>query len=154
MKYCYLAGSIGGIFYNEAINWRSRILSTPIEGVKFISPMRDKEYLKHEKRIATDCNEYQDTLLSNPKAIFNRDSYDIRSCDFIFVNLPKVINDIRPSLGTVWEIGYAAALRKPIILVTDDPDYFNHPLLSLSSGWIVDTVDKGLDVVRSLVGPY
>jgi nucleoside 2-deoxyribosyltransferase len=82
----YLAGPIGGLSYNEATNWRDQAATdlAPF-GIKCLSPMRGKDYLREEAILKGTG--YDDTLLSNNRAIVTRDRMDVTNCDALLMNL-------------------------------------------------------------------
>lgn len=74
--------------------------------------MRGKKYLANEKDIKDSYEKYP---LSCQKGITCHDRMDIMRCDIIIVNF---LGAKRVSIGTVMEITWADAWRKPIIIVT------------------------------------
>jgi len=49
------------------------------------------------------------------------------------------------------EAGWADAWRKPIVLVIEDKNVHEHGMLLTMCGFIVSTLQDGLNVVRDLV---
>lgn len=159
-RFVYLAGPISGLSYKEAVNWRDSVQKLFLPGIVGVSPMRMKEWAKKIK-IIKDVTQYEkvaedaEFLISGEsRAINTRDMMDCREVDMIFAYLPKEFNDRRPSWGTAKEIGYAAAFKKPIVLVTDDKGLAAHPLYREDCGWIVPTLELGAEVVNSVLGVY
>lgn len=154
-KFVYLAGPIGGCTHDEATHWRNYATQRFLSNIVGVSPMRGKATLESEGgRISASIVDYGNTLMSNGRAIFNRDRIDCTTADMVLCYLPRAFNERRPSLGTVLELGWANASDIPIIMVTDDPVYRDHPLLHHSCGWIVDNLDDGIHVVNSVLGAY
>lgn len=160
-RFIYLAGPISGTNYAEATDWRQTVTGLFLPGIIGISPMRLKEWCKKIKAIK-DVKQYEkvasetDFLISGEsRAINTRDMNDVRTCDMIFVYMPKWMNEkFGVSVGTVKEFGVAAECRKPVVLVTDDKKLAGHPLIREDAGWIVPTLEMGADVVNSVYGAY
>ena len=110
-KTVYLAGGISGLSYQQATEWRE-IATAVLEagGYRVLDPMRGKLDLIDEKEIHHD---YQEEHLT-PEAIFNQDLKDIEASDIIFARM-----DTAKSIGTPWEVGYAFAREKEIVLAVD-----------------------------------
>jgi len=151
MKYCYLAGPISGVSYDEASDWREYVSYHAAPGIVGVSPMRLKNYLEGVKSID---DSYPDDVAATTKAIKSRDHYDCTHCDILFVFLPKYLNDRRPSIGTILEMGWASENNVPIILVTDDERYINHPLISETADYLVEGLDDGIVLLNGILEPY
>jgi hypothetical protein len=52
------------------------------------------------------------------------------------------------------ELGWANSRSIPIVLVSDDSVYYEHPLIHHAAGWIVHDLDAGITVVNSVLGAY
>jgi nucleoside 2-deoxyribosyltransferase len=159
-KNIYLAGPISDCSHGEATEWRKLVEAQFLPGIIGVSPMRLKDWCKRLDRIQ-DVEQYREAtsdeefLISGEShAICARDYNDVSTADMIFAYLPQVYNDRRPSWGTAIELGWASALRKPVVLVTDDKRLASHPLVRESVGWIVPTLAMGVDVVNSVFGVY
>lgn len=139
-KIVYLAGAIAGLHYNDATNWRKE-LTTKLElaGHTVLDPMRDKEHLANT---IVGFTHNSDNCTAN--AIFTRDVSDIDKADIIFCYLTK------HSIGTCWELGYAYANNKYIIVVTTD-EFIEHPFLSESANYITTNYEDG---VSKLISQY
>ena len=72
----------------------------------------------------------------------------------VLAYLPKEINARRPSYGTVIEIGWAIAMRKPLLLVTDDPLVRDHPLIVANVPWVFPDFDAALETIEGLAMVY
>lgn len=144
----YLAGPITGLSYGETTDWRSyvinqfEIVSPTIKGY---SPMRGKKYLQTETHIA---GEYDEWPLSTAKGLTVKDRFDCQTSDVVFVNL---LGSERVSIGTVLEIGWASANHIPVVVVMDQQNIHNHAMIRETSSFIVDTIDRGIDVVCTIL---
>jgi len=82
-----------------------------------------------------------DGLKSNvpPEAIFDRDLLSVEEADLVVVNL-NTFGATRPPLGTICEMAWAGMLRTPIVLISNDPNYIEHPFVKRMASWIVPDV--------------
>ena len=145
----YLSGPIAGLSYNETMGWRDFFAA---EVAKFspdifcASPMRGKEFLRDIKSFKP--NGY-DHPLSTGKGIMTRDHWDCMTSDLIVVNL---LGAERVSIGTVMEMAWGHAYRKPIILIMEDKgNVHEHALLMETVGLRVQTLDEAVQIVRALL---
>lgn len=141
----YLAGPITGESWGGATDWRKQVGDALADvGIEGVSPLRSKEYLLNEVAIA---DRYDQHILSTSKGIFTRDFYDVSRVDGLFVNF---LGAKKVSIGTVMEIAYAWSLRKPIVVVMDKDNMHQHSMLREASGWIVDSIEDGIHVVKNV----
>lgn len=141
----YLAGPISGLGWDEATKWRNKVSNHLTEfGIETLSPLRYKNFLSTEKALA---DHYNDRPLATTRGIYTRDRWDVSRSDLIFVNLlgAKTI-----SIGTVMEIAWADMLNKPIIIVAEEGNAHLHAMVVESAGYIVPTLEDGIDVVIGL----
>lgn len=144
MKTIYLAGPISGCNNSEANDWRTRAMSRLAKhGITGISPLRC-EPLHGERYEYT----HPDPRFGTAKAIASKNFLDVQMCDMTLCYLPQL------SLGTLLELGWAHALRKPTILVSKEPKFVEHPVVIASSSWVVPTLDEGLDICVGILGDY
>lgn len=151
-KFIYLAGPINGCEEGEAKEWRKYVQSKFNKGIVGINPLRC------EPPAACSTGKYAATY-SDPKyglarAIHGKNWLDTVACDFVLAYLPKFANDRRPSYGTVMEIGWASAMKKPICLVTDDPVIVAHPVVNTAANWILNTLDESVELVNGIFTDY
>lgn len=106
--------------------------------------MRGKSYLQHEETINAT---YENFPLSTAKAINTRDHNDVFTCDAMLVNL---LDCEKVSIGTVMEIAWAFAYKKPTVLVTNN-NLHKHPMITESVGYIVSDLATGLNIIRLLL---
>lgn len=142
----YLAGPITGLPYDGSVNWRDEAQQVLASwGIWGISPMRCKSYLKSEVSIA---DSYEQHPLSSQKGITSRDRFDVMRASCIFVNL---LCSQTVSIGTVMEIAWADMLRKPIILVMEQSNLHNHPMIRESASVVVSDFAQALDITRDIL---
>ena len=150
-KYIYLAGPIAGLTEVEAIEWRGWVRERLPHGIVGISPLRC-EPLK-EGMVYTDDGATA-PMWSDARAINAKNWLDTESSDLVLAYLPKEMNDRRPSIGTIIEIGWAIGLRKPLIVVSDDEYMMEHPLIQRNASWRLENLEDAVEVITGLFGDY
>lgn len=150
MKTVYLAGSIAGCDRGEANDWRS-IVSHALAhyGIRGISPLRCEPLVGERYGVA-----YEDPRFGTAKAIASKNFADVQMCDMTLCYMPKALNERRLSMGTLIELAWAHALRKPTILVTDYEFLLEHPVVQANASWILSTLEEAVDVLAGILGDY
>lgn len=88
-------------------------------------------------------------IFSHPKMIVSKDMLDIDECTLMVVNL---LNAEKPSQGTIWEMGYAKAKGKQIVVIRDKNDAVHtSPFITESANVVVDNLDDAVMIVASLL---
>jgi nucleoside 2-deoxyribosyltransferase len=162
----YLAGPITGLTFEDADDWRQYArerLSAPVQhenvllqqhaspsGIVGYSPLRAKDYLLERGVLSGHPDAYTDQVLSSAKGILTRDHWDVSTCDMMLVNF---LGATSVSIGTVMEIAYASAYRKPVVVAMESDNVHVHAMLTESVGWIVDDLDYACDLVRAILLP-
>jgi nucleoside 2-deoxyribosyltransferase len=131
----YLAGFISGKNIKKCAEWRIKIREHyarkdwPIE---FLDPLNGKEFAEIT----------EDGLKSSvpAEAIFDRDLMSVQNADVLIVNL-DTFGEKRAPFGTHCELAWAGLQRKPIILITKDKDYIEHPFIKRMISWIVPDIE-------------
>lgn len=146
MAVIYLAGPIGGLSYSEATNWRDETAST-LEpyGIECLSPMRGKDYLINEAILKGTG--YDDTLLSNNRAIVTRDRMDVVNSDAILMNLTGAT---RISIGSMVELGWADTHRIPIIIVMEPGNLHEHGFVYEIANFVVTEMADAWTILKGL----
>jgi nucleoside 2-deoxyribosyltransferase/NTP pyrophosphatase (non-canonical NTP hydrolase) len=135
MKTIYLGGSIAGLTYAEATEWRKIATSKLENSFKILDPMRDKEYMKNIKLTIkgdTKCD---------PDQVFNKALSDIDKSDIILCNLST------KSLGSLFENGYAYAKHKPVVTVVNSIDLLVHPFITEPSTLVTRSLTNACDYI-------
>lgn len=140
----YLAGPITGLSWEECTDWRIDVALQLSNVAECYSPLRHKQYLAAEQSIQ---DEYKDTFFSSQRAIFGRDMFDVRTSDVLFVNF---LGAKRVSIGTILEIGAAWEGRKTVVIVMEKDNIHQHSMVRELTPWVVETLQAGVDVVKSL----
>lgn len=143
----YCAGPITGVSYRESVNWREYVANKLPPHIKAVSPMRGKQYLAGENNIK---NSYEEHPLNCQKGITCRDRMDVMRCDMILVNF---LGANKVSIGSVMEIAWADAWRKPIVLVMEKDNVHSHAMIREVSGFIVSSLDEAIEIVTAVLSP-
>jgi nucleoside 2-deoxyribosyltransferase len=146
--YVYLAGPIKGLSYAGATDWREHVANRLFNNprIQTLSPMRYKAILETTK-VLPDSSENEAPLLSD-KGVTTRDRWDVMRSDLVLMNLAgaKAV-----SIGTMIEVGWADAFRKPIVAVMTPDDIHWHGMVRQCAGFIVPTLNEAIDIVNALL---
>lgn len=144
----YLAGSIRGLSYEEATQWRIDATTYLGKyGIECISPMRNKGLLVKEKKIT---NAYDMEGGYTPAELYRRDKFDIIHSDIILVNLLHTKNT---PIGTTFELAWGTLLDKYCVVVVDKESIFStHPFVIGSASVKFDNMDKALEYIGEVFG--
>lgn len=146
----YLAGPITGLSYTGATDWRKLAYTwLKARGIRGLDPMRGKQYLLGETKIS--AKGYDETLLSNEKAITTRDRFDTQRADVIIMNL---LGATKISAGTMIEMGWADSVRTPVILVMEKngSNPHDHAMVRSIAGYWVESLEEAVDIAASILG--
>lgn len=143
----YCAGPITGVSYGESTDWREYVSKKLPKYIKAVSPMRGKKYLADEKKVK---DSYEEHPLSSQKGIVCRDRMDVMRCDMILINFSGA-NKV--SIGSVMEIAWADAWRKPIVIVMEKDNVHSHTMIREISGFIVSTLDEAIKIIIAVLSP-
>ncbi|MET4240287.1 nucleoside 2-deoxyribosyltransferase [Bradyrhizobium sp. RT10b] len=149
--YIYLAGPIFGCTEGEAKNWRADFADKlEAEGITGISPLRCEPIVGERYDVA-----YDDPCFGQPKSILAKNFLDLQRCDMTLAYLPNTEPGKVPSVGTIGELSWAYALRKPVAVVTQDPFLSKHPFISQQPSWpVLSTLDDALRLIVGIFGGY
>lgn len=166
MKKVYLAGPITGASWNQSEDWRDQIKEEAkirpefFEDVKFYSPLRGKDYLRNESEIGDSYSQFK---FSTPHAIMIRDHHDVQTCDVVIANLTGAT---RVSIGTVMEIAWAYAYRKPVICIMEPAEkqvtgfepsvgknIHEHSMLNEAIYYRAESVEEALMALNHILNP-
>jgi nucleoside 2-deoxyribosyltransferase len=141
----YLAGPITGLSYREAVDWREDFSLQLPNHIVPLSPMRGKALLREERSIK---GAYDETVMSNAKAITARDRWDVQRSDVIVVNLMYADT---VSIGTMIELGWADSARVPIVLAMEEGGTHEHAIVREVTAFRVYDLGDALMVVKKLL---
>lgn len=151
MRTVYLAGPILGTTEAEAKDWRNTVASKLYcHNIRGISPLRCEPIVGEVYGTGNNA----DPLFGTARAISSKNFFDVQACDMTFAYMPKHLEKQSVSIGTILEIGWAYALRRPVVLVTDDPYLMQHPVLNSCAAWLVPTLDDGIELAVGILGDY
>lgn len=154
MKTVYLAGPIAGCNKEEANNWRRQVQDAlQAFNIRGISPLRC-EPLTGERYAVSEGYKGADPRFGTARAIASKNFLDVQLCDMTLCYLPRRVNERRLSIGTLIELGWAHALRKPTILVSDYPFIADHPVVQANASWVLATLPEAVDVIVGVLGDY
>ena len=137
-KFVYLAGPIEGCDVDEITYWRKMCHQGFTDFIIGINPYR----------VETDSNTKEAR-----KRIVMKNYMDTKNCDLILAYLPKEINARRPSYGTTFEIAWGYSMQKPVVIVSNDPQVHNHPIMDMA-GALFWNLDEAIDYINVLLGEY
>ena len=152
-KTVYLAGPILGMTKQGANDWRKYVAGQLKDhNIIGISPLRCEPLIGERY----GANYEADPKFGTSRAIASKNILDVQMCDVTFAYFPKEarLEAGHISYGTLIELGWANGFRKPIILVSDDPEVINHPVVNAAAGWVLPTLEDGIDVVIGILGGY
>lgn len=139
----YLAGIIDGKKIKKCKEWRNKIINHYSDwkgkgnygDICFLNPLNGEDNIS------------LDGLSSNlpPQGILIKDYNAIKICDLFIVNM-DVFGVKRYPIGTISEITFAYEFRKPIILISKDKVYKEHPFTKSMVSCYFDTVE---DLLKS-----
>lgn len=97
-------------FFTQEQEELERLVSNALKNNISVGNVFQPKNIKAENEFGTDAWK---------KEIFEKDTLAIKSCDVVvaIVNFINKDGEIIPDPGTTWELGYANALNKPIVLL-------------------------------------
>lgn len=144
----FLGGPISGRSYRDASDWREYVTKRLPEPLVGFSAMRGKPHLKDVERIEATCDQHP---LTTGRGLTTRDFNDVRRCNLLFVN---VLDATEVSRGTLIEIGWAYALRRPILLVMEPSgNPHDHFMVREAAGFVVHDLDEAIVLAPHIVLP-
>jgi nucleoside 2-deoxyribosyltransferase len=148
----YLAGPISGLTYDGAESWRedAKALLEP-HGIKTLSPLRGKDYLKAIGVIDQIGVAYESMgVLSTSRGVITRDRYDATRCDVLLVNL---LGAQRVSIGTMFEVAWSDLKRVPVVVMMErEGNIHDHMMLREMTGYQVESLEAAAHVIRMIAG--
>ena len=140
----YLAGPISGLTYDGSEEWRNQFKSWMPPEIACYSPLRSKDYLRAEGILEQSYSQ----PLSSDRGIMTRDHFDCSRVDLIVCNL---LGTKRVSIGTVMECAWAFAYRKPLVMIMEDENVHDHPMIRETIGFRVATLEDAALLVQSVL---
>lgn len=147
MKKVYLAGPISGLKFGEASDWRTIAADAFYPEIEGFSPLRAKEFL-HAKGELADIG-YDESILACPRGIMTRDHWDCMTADVILANL---LGAKKVSQGTVMELAWGFAYRKPVVAVMEkEGNVHEHAMVTEAINYRVETLDEAIAVCKAIL---
>ena len=144
----YLAGPISGLTYDDAQEWRDVARKALLPEIEAFSPLRNKQYLRD---VGVLQQSYAISPMSTDRGIMTRDHFDCMTSDLILCYLKGAT---QLSAGTIMEIGWAFAYRKPLVVVIEpNGNPHDHPMIREAIGYRVEELDHAIHVVRAVLLP-
>ena len=145
----YLAGPISGLTYDEGQGWRDFVALQLPQEIRCMSPLRAKA--DQLNSVGVIKASYENHPLTSQMGITTRDRFDVMRADAVLFNF---LGAETVSIGTVMEVAWADAFRKPIVLVMEnDANIHDHPMVRAVSGFRVDNLDDAVEVLTSILMP-
>jgi len=146
MPSVYLAGPISGLTWEQATLWRRKATERLADvGITAFSPLRHKLYLSEETSLG---DTYPNYPLSTQRGIVCRDYRDVRETDCLIANFKDAT---KVSSGTVMEIAWAYAHRKPVICILDT--WHAHAMIRECVDYFAQDIDEAIHFARSILCP-
>ena len=139
----YLAGPISGLTYNDSEGWRKIVREQLAPEVDAFSPLRCKSFLTSEGTLE---GAYEYNPLSTGKGITTRDMLDVMTRDLMLVNFRAWE---KPSLGTMIELGWASAFRKPVVGIGEH----EYPMINEIVQFWTHDIDHAVHIVKAILLP-
>jgi nucleoside 2-deoxyribosyltransferase len=151
----YLAGPITGLSYDDCVDWRQKAVDYLREfDIIGLSPLRGKEYLKHETNVSDNYDHSESALIaamSGQRGIYYRDKFDCHRAGIVLVNM---LGAKRVSIGTVMEIAWAAGNNIPVVLIMENEgNVHEHSMLREACAFRVDNLDDALHITVAILAP-
>jgi nucleoside 2-deoxyribosyltransferase len=144
----YLAGPITGTSVTPGQDWRVDCAKRFAPAIDTLSPARQAMETIDESGEPTDAQRLR--LIVHGRGVAARDRLDVMRCDLVLVNL---VGAPRISIGSVGEIFWADAFRKPVVLVREPGNVHTHAMLDALVGWIVPELDEAIELAKTLILP-
>ena len=140
----YLSGPITGCSYTDAVQWREHVTSQLAAwGIHCYDPMR------HNDRVFSVDETHFEKGIASAEALYARDLLDVDRCTCLIVYL-KGATII--SIGTMFEMAWAAKVNKPVILVMEDKgNIHDHPFVTQAATKRVDTLDEAIELAKQVL---
>lgn len=147
-KVIYTCGPMTGLTPKDASEWREIVERELGDAFVVLSPLRVEGALLPKDEVIGALPDSKEPTLQGA-AIYHRDIFDIDRTDILLANLTNVPDG--PCIGSVFEIGYAAALKpKPAIIVVAPAGsvFARHPLITTPANVVFETLAEAIYHIR------
>lgn len=137
----YLAGYINNEVIEECWEWRKQIALHYNSNPKWHGDISFLDPLNGEIGNITE----EGLKCAVPgKALIHRDYNSVKSANLIVANL-DTFGEMRPMVGTLYELAWAWEAKKPTIVITNEDKYKFHPFIVDTASIIVASVNEMLE---------
>lgn len=146
----YLAGPISGLTYDGGQSWRTDAQhQLQALGIDAYSPLRAQSFLRSVGVLAAT------TISADPlgtaKAMTLRDRWDVQHADMVLMNLHGAV---KPSLGSMIELGWANAWGVPVVAVMEPGNPHEHVMVSELVTFAVESLEQAIVVIAAVLSPH
>lgn len=141
IKYVYLAGPITGGTDSSITSWREQIKKLVAKDIICLTPTRDVVDTSEDRELTIE-------KIQHGKGIVTRDRMDVARSDLILANF---LGANKISIGSVGEIFWADAFRKPILLVIEDNNPHFHLMVLELAVWRYDNLKDAVHKINTLL---
>lgn len=140
----YLAGYIQHDVIDQCRAWRQKVMDyyRDWKGTGKPYPISWLDPMNGEEGTVLDKHGFHSSVTAH--AVIHRDYTSVLKADLVVANL-DTFGCTRAPIGTISEIAWAWDHRKPIIVISGEPTYSEHPFISYFSSWTVKSVDELLE---------
>ncbi|GAB3027465.1 nucleoside 2-deoxyribosyltransferase [Spirosoma pulveris] len=143
----YLCGPITGTLNGTASTWRNDVKSLLAPNINCIDPMRYKPDLIRQADSAYSI-ESELRRLNHGKEVLSRDRMDVSRCDVVLANFN---GSEKVSIGSVGEIFWADAFRKPVIVVRElAGNEHDHDMINSIASFICRDIFEATAYIKTL----
>ena len=139
---CYLAGYMSEKCLEQCLSWRKQVKDhyNNWKGrekypISWLDPFNGEIEDMREEGLKANIP---------PNTIIHRDFQAVSNADLIIANL-STFGETRPLTGTLCELAWAWMMHKPIIIITTEPHFAEHPFISNFASWIFPSVEAMLE---------
>jgi len=132
----YLAGYITGSVLDQCIAWRKKLREYYVMkdwNITWLDPLNG-HYIESITDDGLACK-------IDGQNLIHRDYQSVIQSDLVVANL-DTFGATRPLTGTICELAWAWEHHKPIIIISTDPYYTNHPFIKYFASSYVTSVEE------------
>jgi hypothetical protein len=146
----YLCGPVTGTTKSIRSDWRTQVRQGLPAGIVAIDPTRQKV----EEIDETSANLTETEMLKlalHGRTVAQRDRFDVMRSDLLLANF---LGAEARSIGSIGEIFWADAYRKPIIMVREHSgNPHQHAFLDALAGWLFHDLDAAVRCAIEVLDP-
>lgn len=143
----YLAHPISGMSADEVFSYYN-MMTNMLDCYAILSPMIGKEHLRTEKEFK--AHSYQHPVSTN-KAILGRDSWMVRTCDVLYLDLMDATSI---SIGCTSELAWAWMLGKHTVISMQQDNVHQHAFILEMGNIVFSTRMEAVEYLVKLGATY